>query len=136
VRAGAGGWLTCTLDGPPEDAARFATAFEELLAPVGDSRWLVSRLVLPAPASRADRRRLARAAALGRPVDAAVSWHAVPTELGRNKARVAVFEAAWWTHAGPGRLVRASDPEGAALLELLRGADPFALTSRLRTVWR
>jgi hypothetical protein len=49
---------------------------------------------------------------------------------------VAAFGAAWERHAGPGRLVRASDPEGAALLDLLRGADPFALTSRLRTVWR
>jgi len=136
VQAGRDGWLTCTLDAAPDEAARFAAALEELLAPLSGSRWFVSRLVLPAPAGTADRRRLARAAALGRPVEAAVAWHAVPAELGRNKARVAVFEAAWWRHAGPGRLVRSSTPEGAALLELLRGADPFALTSRLRTVWR
>jgi hypothetical protein len=136
VQAGAGGWLTCTLDVPPAEAAVFATAFDELLAPLGDSRWLVSRLVLPAPASTADRRKLARAAAFSRPVEAAVAWHAVPAELGRNKARVAVFELAWWKHAGPGRLVHSADPEGAALLDLLRGADPFAVTSRLRTVWR
>ncbi|HVM27949.1 MAG TPA: DNA or RNA helicase of superfamily II, partial [Mycobacteriales bacterium] len=136
VQAGAEGWLTCTLDVAPEESARFTTAFEELLAPLADSRWFVSRLVLPAPASAADRRRLARAAALHRAVDAAVAWHAVPIELGRNKARVAVFEVAWWRHAGPCRLVRAGEPEGEALLDLLRGADPFAVTSRLRTVWR
>jgi hypothetical protein len=57
-------------------------------------------------------------------------------DRGRSAARVALFESAWWRHVGPGRLVRSTDPEGAALLELLRGADPFALTSRLRTVWR
>ncbi|HWH30846.1 MAG TPA: DEAD/DEAH box helicase family protein [Mycobacteriales bacterium] len=136
VEAGTGGWLTCTLDAPPEEAGLFASSLEELLAPLGESRWFVSRLVLPAPASTRDRRRLARAAALGRPVDAAVAWHSVPTELGRNKARVAVFEVAWWKHAGPGRLVRSTTAEGQALLDLLRGADPFALTSRVRTVWR
>jgi superfamily II DNA or RNA helicase len=136
VQAGAGGWLTCTLDVPPAEAAVFATSFEELMAPLGDPRWLVSRLVLPGPVADSGRRRLALAAALGRPIDAAVAWHAVPAELGRNKARVALFEAAWSRHAGPGRLVRSTDPEGAALLDLLRGADPFCVTSRLRTVWR
>jgi len=63
---------------------------------------------------------LRRAAALGRPVEAAVAWHAVPTELGRTTARVALFEAAWERHVGPGRLVRSHEPEGQALLELLR----------------
>lgn len=136
VRAGAGGWTACTLDADPGDADRFATALDELLAPLSDPRWLVSRLVLPAPASARDRRRLAAAAALGRPVEGAVAWHAVPSELGSSRARVAVFETAWWRHAGPGRLVRSAEPEGQALLALLHGADPFALTTRLRTVWR
>ena len=43
---------------------------------------------------------------------------------------------AWRAHVGAGRLVLAKDPEGSALLELLRGEDPFAVTSRIRTVWR
>lgn len=136
VQGGSGGWLTCTLDVPARESAVFAACLEELLAPLGEPRWLVSRLVLPAPAAAKDRRRLARAAALSRPVEAAVAWHAVPAELGRNKARVEQFETAWWRHVGPGRLVRSTEPEGAALLDLLRGADPFAVTSRLRTVWR
>jgi hypothetical protein len=136
VRGGAGGWLTCSLDVAPAESALFAQCLDELLSPLAEPRWLVSRLVLPAPAAKADRRRLARAAALGRPVEAAVAWHAVPSDLGRSAARAALFESAWWRHVGPGRLVRATDPEGVALLELLRGADPFALTSRLRTVWR
>jgi superfamily II DNA or RNA helicase len=136
VQGGAGGWVTCTLDAPAAESALFATCLDELLAPLAEPRWLVSRLVLPTPTDAASRRRVARAAAFSRPVEASVAWHAVPAELGRNKARVALFETAWWRHVGPGRLVRGTEPEGQALLELLRGADPFALTSRLRTVWR
>ena len=136
LAAGSGGWLALELEAPTVESRLFATCLDELLAPLGEPRWLVSRLVLPTPAAESDRRRLARARALGRPVDAAVAWHAVPVWLGRNKARVAAFETAWRAHVGAGRLVLARDPEGAALLELLRGEDPFSVTSRLRTTWR
>ena len=129
------GEMACELDAPTLESRLFAECLDELLAPLADPRWLVSRLVLPVPAATADRRRLARARALGRPVEAAVAWHAVPAALGRAKSRVAAFETAWRAHVGAGRLVLAKDPEGSALLELLRGEDPFAVTSRLRTVW-
>jgi superfamily II DNA or RNA helicase len=136
VAGTAGGWIGCELDAPAEESALFAACLDELLSPLADPRWLVSRLVLVVPAAAAARRRIARARALGRPVDAAVAWHAVPTWLGRSKAKVAAFEDAWRRHVGAGRLVLAKDPEGQALLDLLRGEDPFALTSRVRTVWR
>lgn len=136
VAAGRGGEVSCELDAAAIESALFAASLDELLAPLADPRWLVSRLVLPAPAAAADRRRLARARALGRPVEAAVAWHAVPSALGRSKKRVAAFETAWRAHVGAGRLVLAKDPEGSALLDLLRGEDPFAVTSRVRTVWR
>ncbi len=130
------GWLSCELEAPAEQSELFASCLDELLAPLAQPRWLISRLVLPVPAAAADRRRLARARALRRPVEAAVAWHAVPTWLGRNRARLLAFDGAWQARVGAGRLVAASDAEGAALLELLRGEDPFALTSRLRTLWR
>ena len=136
LTSGPGGWVALELEAPTVESRLFATCLDELLAPLAEPRWLVSRLVLPTPAAESDRRRLARARALGRPVDAAVAWHAVPVWLGRNKARVAAFETAWRAHVGAGRLVLARDPEGASLLELLRGEDPFAVTSRLRTTWR
>ncbi|MEX2291376.1 MAG: DEAD/DEAH box helicase family protein [Mycobacteriales bacterium] len=136
VTGGPGGDVACELDAPTADSLLFATCLEELLAPLADPRWLVSRLVLPVPAAAADRHRLARARALGRPVEAAVAWHAVPTAFGRSRKGIAAFEAAWWAHVGAGRLVLAKDAEGFALLDLLRGEDPFTLTSRLRTVWR
>jgi len=131
-----GGAVSCELDAPAPESALFAASLDELLAPLADPRWLVSRLVLPAPTTAVERRRLALARTLGRPVEAAVAWHAVPAALSRSRARVSAFEAAWRTHVGAGRLVLGKDPEGAALLELLRGEDPFALTSRVRTVWR
>jgi hypothetical protein len=136
VTGARGGEVACELEAPTAESLAFASCLDELLSPLGDPRWLVSRLVLPVPAAAADRRRLARARALGRAVEAAVAWHAVPAPLGRSRERVAAFEDAWRRHVGPPRLVLAKDPEGTAVLELLRGEDPFALTSRLRTVWR
>jgi hypothetical protein len=128
--------VRCELDAPAEQSRLFARCLDELLSPLGDPRWLVSRLVLPVPATAAGRRRLALARTFGRSVDAALAWHAVPAWLGRSKATVAAFDDAWHAHVGVGRVVAGRDPEGQALLELLRGADPFALTSRVRTVWR
>jgi superfamily II DNA or RNA helicase len=136
VAGTSGGAVSCELEAPSAESALFAASLDELLAPLADPRWLVSRLVLPAPATAAGRRRLAVDRALGRPVEAAVAWHAVPAALSRSRSRVGAFESAWRAHVGAGRLVLAKDPEGAALLELLHGEDPFAVTSRVRTVWR
>jgi hypothetical protein len=129
------GEVELRLDAPPEAAALFATSLEELLLPLGEPRWLVSRVVLPPPDGAAAARRLTAARAVGRPVEAAVTWHAVPSWLARTRSGVDAFETAWRAHLGSGRLVLATDPEGLSLVELLRGEDPFALTTRVRTVW-
>jgi hypothetical protein len=136
VRAGRDGWVRCELAADDAQSRLFAGCLDELLAPLVDPRWLVSRLVLPVPATPAERRRLAVARTFGRSVDAAVTWHAVPAELGRSKATVAAFDDAWHAHVGTGRVVAGRDAEGQALLGLLRGADPFRITSRVRAVWR
>jgi superfamily II DNA or RNA helicase len=136
VRAGRDGWVRCELEADDAQSRLFAACLDELLAPLVDPRWLVSRLVLPVPATAAERRRLAVARTVGRPVDAAVAWHAVPAELGRSKTTVAAFDDAWHTHVGTGRVVAGREAEGQALVALLRGADPFRLTSRVRAVWR
>jgi superfamily II DNA or RNA helicase len=130
------GWLRCELHGVGEaQSAAFADALDELLAPLAEPRLLVARLVLPLPTTREAKRRLARSRALGRRVDAAVAWHAVPTALGRNKARAAALAAAWERHVGPTRVLSARSADGLAVLDLLRGADPYAVTSQIRTVW-
>jgi hypothetical protein len=129
------GEVELRLEAPPEAAALFAACVEELLLPLGEPRWLVSRLVLAPPDGPPAARRLAAARAVGRPVDAAVTWHAVPGELARTRSGVDAFDAAWQAHVGTGRLVLATDPEGRSLVDLLRGEDPFELTTRVRTVW-
>jgi hypothetical protein len=123
------------LQAPPEAAALFAASLEELLLPLGEPRWLVSRVVLPLPDGPAAARRLTAARSVGRPVEAAVTWHAVPGWLARSRSGVDAFDSAWTAHLGAGRLVLATDPEGRSLVELLRGEDPFALTTRIRTLW-
>ncbi|MCU1693251.1 MAG: hypothetical protein JWM64_2342 [Frankiales bacterium] len=133
----ADGWTQVRLSGGGTAASeRFSTALDEVLAPLGEPRALVSRLVLPRPATTRGRLRLAARRTAGRPVEAAEAWHAVPAELGRNERRRRLFEAAWQHHVGPGRVVRTDREPALGVLALMRGADPFAVTSQTRTVWR
>lgn len=136
VAAGDDGWLRCELRGvPQQESELFATSLDELLAPLTDSRYLLSRLVVQVPAAASGKWGLAARRAAGLGVDAAVAWHAVPGWLGRNRERAEVLHRLWTARIGPSDLVRTATPEGAAVLDLLRGADPFAVTSQVRTTW-
>ncbi len=136
VLAGDDGWLRCELRGVPQrESELFASSLDELLAPLTEPRYLLSRLVVQVPVARAARWRLAARRAAGLHVDAAVTWHAVPTWLARNRERAQVLHQQWTARIGPSKLLRAGTPGGAAVLELLRGADPFAVTSQMRTTW-
>ena len=136
VLAGEDGWLRCEMRGVPQlESELFATSLDELLAPLTEPRYLLSRLVVTIPTDTSARWRLAARRAAGLHVDAAVTWHAVPTWLARNRQRAQVLHQLWTQTIGPSELLRATTPEGAAVLELLRGADPFAVTSQMRTTW-
>lgn len=136
VLAGDDGWLRCELRGvPQQESELFAASLDELLAPLTEPRYLLSRLVVQVPVARAARWRMAARRAVGLQVDAAVTWHAVPTWLARNRERAQALHQLWTARIGPSELLRAGTPEGAAVLELLRGADPFAVTSQMRTTW-
>ena len=131
------GWLATQLTGvPASESTLFGDCLDELLSPLADPRHLVGRLVFLPPTSPRRRLALATRRSLGRPIDAAVSWHAVPTALGRNRERLAHFLAAWEQWVGPPFHHRADSAEGRALLDLYRSEDPFAITSQLRTQWR
>lgn len=137
LQAGEDGEVRCELQGVPAGAsAAWADALEELLLPLAEPRWVVARPVVPRPADTADARRLSRARALRRPVDALLAWHAVPQALADGPERVEAFATAWRRHVGPARLVRCREEEGRALLDLLRGADPFGVSVRRVRVWR
>jgi superfamily II DNA or RNA helicase len=132
------GTVRCQLGGraTPSEAARFAVALDELLAPMDSPRWVIPRLVLARPAGRGAAFGLALRRALGVPVEAAVAYHAVPSCLATSKRRVAAFTAAWHRHVSPGEPLDARTPEGAAILDVARGDDPFEVTTQLRTLWR
>ncbi len=129
------GGTRCRLDVPVGGSAAYADALEELLTPVAEPRWLVARAVVARPADERAARRLSLARAVGRPVDALLTWHAVPAACGAVPARVEAFAAAWEEHVGPARLVRCREPEGRALLDLLRGADPFGTSVHRLHAW-
>lgn len=133
----ADGWTAAQLRGvSPTEAGLFARSLDELLGPLADPRHLVGRIILVRPATRRARAALAARATLGLPFDVAISWHAVPTELGRGQRRLTAFLAAWQRWVGPPHHLDARSAEGQAILDLRRGADPFAVTSQLRTQWR
>lgn len=131
------GWLRCTLDGVPEaQSTLFAVSLDELLAPLEDPRHLVGRVIVTPPSRFGARLAYAARATLGLDLEAAVSWHAVPTWCAAGSRRLRIFLAAWERHVGPARHLEADSPEGQAILDLFRGEDPFSVVTQLRTVWR
>ncbi|GID09511.1 DEAD/DEAH box helicase family protein [Actinocatenispora rupis] len=137
VVPGVDGFVRCELAGVPlEQSERFATAVDELLAPLAAPRHLIGRRVVTVPADAPGQFRLAVRTVLRLPVTGAVAWHAVPAWCAANAGRRAAFADAWHRHVGPGVPLAADTPEGRAVLEVFRGADPFAVTAQMRTVWR
>ncbi len=125
------------LDGADEAvAARFATALDEVLSPLAAPRYVVPRVVVPVPADRAERRRLAWRQMWRRAVPATVVWHAVPALLAARKEQAAIFAAAWNRWVSPGQAVWTGSPEGAGILTAQRGDDPFDVQTAMRTEWR
>jgi len=132
----ADGWQACRLtDVPAEEADRFAAALDELLAPIGEPRYLVGRVVLTPRRTRTARTVAALRSRLGLSIEGAVSWHSVPVWFAANRARRAAFTEAWRAHVGPPRLLGAGTPEGQAVVDLFRGEDPFSIVTQLRTTW-
>ncbi|MFC6286374.1 DEAD/DEAH box helicase family protein [Nocardioides sp. GCM10027113] len=136
-----GGEHRCRLDtggaATEEDAAAFATALDEALAPVAVPRYVVSRYALSGPPGlrRTPRTRGGALAALrGVRPDGEV-WHPVPAVLGVNAKRAGAYREAWTHWIGGGRLLFTGSPEGAGVLAAQQGADPFAATTVLRRHW-
>jgi hypothetical protein len=131
------GGYRATLRGSTEaESVAFAEALDEVLSPLADPRYLISRAVIDPPQTRAQVLGLALRRGLGIGSHGAEVWHAVPTVLESRRDRAEVFLAAWRRWVGPGRLVYAHAPEGAGILAAQRGDDPFAITTAMRTIWR
>jgi superfamily II DNA or RNA helicase len=118
------------------ESATFAAALDEVLSPLAQPRYIVPRLFLPCPESRRAAIRLALRRRRGRGVPAAVVYHAVPAVLGGNRKRAQAFARAWNARVSPGEMLYTGSPEGTGILAAQRGDDPFAVTTRIRTLWR
>ncbi|WP_246354823.1 hypothetical protein [Nocardioides ungokensis] len=128
-----GGEYRCVLGGVGEqEAAAFAVAVDEVMGPLGTPRYVVPRWVVsPGPWPT----RAALAAASGRALATAETWHAVPTVLGANARRAGMFATAWRHWVGGGEAVFTGSPEGAGVLAAQSGSDPFAVTTLMRRHW-
>ncbi len=63
-------------------------------------------------------------------------YHAVPAYLAANRDRAEAFGRAWNRYVSPGGPLYCRDPLAQAILEAQRGADPFEITTQIRTLWR
>jgi superfamily II DNA or RNA helicase len=131
------GSYRATLRGSTEsESVAFAEALDEVLSPLADPRYVISRAVIDPPHTGAQVLGLALRRGLGIGSRGAEAWHAVPTVLATRRDRAEAFLAAWRRWVGPSRLVYAHAPEGAGILAAQRGEDPFAITTAMRTIWR
>lgn len=119
-----------------EDAARFATALDEVLSPMSAPRYVLPRFVVAPPPPGLAGLRVGLRAAL-RPVEPTGEvWHSVPTVLGARAETARAFAAAWDRWVGGGDPVYTNSPEGEGVLVTHRGSDPFDATTMLRLHWR
>jgi superfamily II DNA or RNA helicase len=130
------GYYRCYLEGASlSDSTLFATALDELLAPLQSPRYIIPRYVSGPPAGWVEGLRLL-ARQFGNPrLGAAVVYHAVPSALAANKSRVQAFQVAWNAHVSAGEALFEDDPRAQAVIQLQRGEDPFAVTTQMRTLW-
>jgi hypothetical protein len=123
------------LDGANADEGRrFAEALDEVLSPLASPRYIIPRYVsdvrpngFGAPLYLAQR-------VAGR-LGSRVVYHAVPGYLAANKERVEAFRRAWNRYVSPGRPLFVHDSRAQAIVEVQRGANPFSVTSQMRTLW-
>ncbi|HEY4026016.1 MAG TPA: DEAD/DEAH box helicase family protein [Candidatus Dormibacteraeota bacterium] len=130
------GTYRCFLEGASlQESRTFADALDELLAPIDQPRYVIPRYVAAPPASawsalwRVLRPRWSRAGLQ-------VVYHAVPSVLAANRDLASAFGRAWNVHVSDGEPLYQRDPRAAAVIELQRGEDPFAITTQMRTLWR
>jgi superfamily II DNA or RNA helicase len=132
VEPRASGYLRCVLRAAtPDESARFVAALDELIAPQGAPRYLVSRLV--ASRGTGGLTLLGRVVRHRKPFD--LRWVGVPRDFGRAKARAEVFAAAWGRLMGPSELryVQGSD-EGHELAASAE-AERLDYETAARKVW-
>jgi hypothetical protein len=130
------GFYRCYLSEASDDEARlFAESLDELLAPLDSSHYIVPRYIPTQTRTPLDALRIALRGAPRRLPTRSVVYHAVPSALGTNRKRVSAFEKAWNRYVSAGSALYFKDPRAQAVFTVQRGEDPFAVTTRMRTLW-
>jgi len=123
VRAdkGQAGHSMCWLEGATaHECALFVRAMRELVEPLENPRYLISRRKKYLSFWRED-------------------YHAVPEAVAKKKAHAETFAAHWRRHVGPAELVYTRTPEGRKILLRARGkalAASFVPKSERITAWK
>lgn len=119
----------------PADADAFARALDELLAPVTDQRYLISRDEADMNLGFYDP--LFRLMTLVvRPLrESRRGWHPVPTELARNKERAEQFAERWREYVGGGELLYTRTPEGRRTMLELRATNAHRIKRTGYAMW-
>lgn len=131
-----GGYRARLADVTDEESAVFASALDEVLAPLTQPRYIVPRYIVPRPSGAFGSLLLTVRRLVTGQVPATVVYHAVPSALGANKKSATVFARAWNARVSPGEPLYSGSPEGTGILAVSRGDDPFAVTTQIRTLWR
>lgn len=130
----AGGTYRASLDGAPSDvSAIFATALDEVLAPLGSARYVVARYVITPPSGTY---LPGRAWLAGNAEPNEVIFHAVPTVLGSHGDLARAYGRAWSRWVSDAPPLYTGSAEGTGVLVAHRGADPYDVTTVLRLGWR
>jgi hypothetical protein len=130
-----GGYRARLADVTDEESALFASALDEVLAPLAQPRYIVPRYIIGPSGAFGAFLLTVRRLVTGH-VPATVVYHAVPAVLGANKKSAAIFARYWNARVSQGDLLYSGSPEGAGILAVSRGDDPFAVTTQIRTLWR
>lgn len=130
-----GGYRARLADVTDEESEVFASALDEVLAPLAQPRYIVPRYII-CPSGAFDAFLLTVRRLVTGHVPATVVYHAVPAVLGAHKKTAAIFARSWNARVSPGDLLYSGSPEGTGILAISRGDDPFAVTTQIRTLWR
>lgn len=131
LTADADGAYRVSLSGVPEaESACFAAAFDELVSPLADPRYVIPRYLVNDRSLRAAARY-----ASGRPGTNDLVYHAVPAVLGENRKRADAFGRAWSRWVSVAEVIYTRNPEGAGILVASAGVSPTDSTTALRTTW-
>jgi superfamily II DNA or RNA helicase len=131
-----GGYRARLADVTAAESSVFATALDEVLAPLAQPRYIVPRYIVSHPPGALSAFLLTVRRLVTGHVPAAVVYHAVPSVLAGNKKAAAGFGRAWNDWVSPGEPLYGGSPEGAGILAVSRGDDPFTVTTQIRTLWR